>query len=334
MLCIYSHLCQTASLFVAVVLLSCALGNHIWWMFCEKKWVRKTVLAGGSMIVSAWQKMGVKHLINAQAWRRTPSPGQPHCHADAIWMKASPYPCFKLLPISSHWFTVSASTCHQFLQTSREREGERDGHSLRCLISVQGAFTKREMNMFAFDTADPETAAVFLCVCVCVCCLPVCCAIHHIGTQRQANDVTQSGETTCSGKRCLNCQWEPLITFARGCDSLQRGAKRRDMLMFLLFCDYIQRLASVLMVYTALGDLCRVDGVCCSNKSDSAMLVATWLWLKRWSGFLPDKIVPQNCIWSGSRRWRFQDLDYWQPNSCPQCRDMICIKWPKSTTVY
>lgn len=38
------------------------------------------------------------------------------------------YPRFKLLPIRlllSHWFTVSASTCHRFLRTNRERESAR-----------------------------------------------------------------------------------------------------------------------------------------------------------------------------------------------------------------
>lgn len=145
-------------------------------------------------------------------------------------MKAPPYPHFKLPPIRllpTHPSDLLSTPQHgtDFSKLGRERERERDGHSLQCLISVWGACTKREMNMFAFDTADPETAAVFLRVCVFVCVAsPVCCTIHHIGTPRQANDVTQSGETTCRGKRCLNCQRELLITFAMGCDSLQRGA--------------------------------------------------------------------------------------------------------------
>lgn len=35
--------------------------------------------------------------------------------------------------------------------------------------------------------------------------------------------------------------------------------------MFLLYCDYVQRLACVLMVYAALGGLSRVESVCRSS---------------------------------------------------------------------
>lgn len=138
-----------------------------------------------------------------------------------------------------------------FSKLDRDREREWDGHSLRCLISVQGACTKREMNMFAFDTADLQTAAVLLRVCVVS---PVCCVIHHIGIRWQANDVTQSDETTCSGKRCLNCQRELLITFAKGCDSLQRDTEARHA-----------NVSPLLWLYTGIS-VC-VNGLCSTGWS-------------------------------------------------------------------
>lgn len=148
------------------------------------------------------------------------------------------------------------------------------------------------MNMFAFDTAYPETAAVFFRVCVCLCALsPVYCAIHHVGTRRQANDVSQSGETTCSGKLCLNCQREPLVTFARGCDSLQRGTEVGHANVYPLLWLYTE-ISIVLMVYAAVGGLCGV-------RYGSAMITDAWYRIKR-------------CHYQ-SRRMN-HDLDYGQPN--------------------
>lgn len=85
-----------------VDMLSNAPGNRTWYTFCEPTRARKTTeVAGGRKIASAWQETGIKRLINAQAWRRTPFSGQTHCYADTIWMKASSYPRFTLPPPSA-----------------------------------------------------------------------------------------------------------------------------------------------------------------------------------------------------------------------------------------
>lgn len=128
--------------------------------------------------MSVWQKTGVKRLINAQALKNTIPPVR-HTVMQMRYGWRRPL----ILALNSHPSTFFCLTdllsaprhATDFSKLDGEREREWDGHSLQSLISVQGACTKREMNMFAFDTADPETAAVFLRVCASVCCVGVCC---------------------------------------------------------------------------------------------------------------------------------------------------------------